>query len=165
MAPLSFVEANGGNPYKREASFCLGSRAWFESLQPLNPHLSLVTLDVYAIPASSLQMSDTSAMRMCQKVEFLCLSLSLDLVVSLYGHWSQGLWRRDKEEKWIWMLTLSFLFLFLSLILGQEARKEEGKRERSKRDRGGKETEVETERRQQVTKKGSFYKNDYRQAK
>lgn len=110
-------------------------------------------------------MSDTSAMRMCQKVEFLCLSLSLDLVVSLYGYWSQGLWRRDKEEKWMWTLTLSFLSLFLSLILGQEARKEEGKRERSKRDRGGKETEVETERRQQVAEKGSFYKNDYRQAK
>lgn len=84
-------------------------------------------------------MSDTSAVHMCQKVEALCLPLSLDLVVNLYWHWSHGLWRRDKEEKWIWMLTLSFLFLFLSLNLGQEARKEEEKRQRSKRDRRGKE--------------------------
>ena len=102
---------------------------------------------------------------MCQEVDFLCLSHSLDLVVGLYWPWPQGLWRRDKEEKWIRTLTLSFLFLFLSLVLGQKARKEEGKRKRSKRDRRGKEREVGIERRQPVTEKGSFCKNDYRQAK
>lgn len=59
------------------ASFCVGSRAWFEPLRPLNPRLSLVTLDVYAIPVSSLQMSDTSVMRMCQKVLMCSLSLPL----------------------------------------------------------------------------------------
>lgn len=96
------------------------------------------------------------------------VSLCFDstIVVTIHWHWSHGLWRKGKEEKWILTLLLSFLFFFLSLILGQEAKKEEGERKRRERDREGKKREVGIERgRKQETKEGSFYKNDYKQAR